>query len=257
MSDTLTRARLVRAPNPGPMTLEGTNTWVLSDPGATEAVVVDPGPADEDHLRAVLAAVAAAGQRVALVLLTHGHADHSGGARRFAELTGAPVRAVAAQHRVGPDGLSDEELITVDGLLIQVIATPGHTTDSVSFLVPADGALLTGDTVLGRGSTVVEHPSGRLADYLDSLRRLRTLTQAGQVTAILPGHGPVRADPLAALDGYLTHRAQRLDQVRAAVAGGDGSVADVLRRVYPDVPATLRPAAERSVRAQLDYLRER
>lgn len=247
----------MRAPNPGPMTLEGTNTWLLAEPGAAEAVVVDPGPADEQHLRAVLASVTAAGQTVALVLLTHGHADHSGGARRFAQLTGAPVRAAAPEHQIGPDGLADQQLISLGGLLIKVLATPGHTVDSVSFLLPADGALLTGDTVLGRGSTVVEHPSGRLADYLDSLRGLRALAQAGQVSTILPGHGPVLVDPLAALDGYLAHRAERLDQVRAAVASGDGSVADVVRRVYADVPASVRPAAERSVRAQLDYLRER
>ena len=249
------RARCVLAPNPGPMTLDGTNTWLLAEPGSDRAVVVDPGPADEGHLAAVAAAAAADGQRVALVLLTHGHADHAEGARAFAERVGAPVRALDPAHRLGEEGLGEGDVVEVGGLEVRVLATPGHTSDSLSFLVPADGALLTGDTVLGRGTTVVAHPDGRLGAYLASLRRLLDLAQAAQARTVLPGHGPVVDDAVGVLRGYLAHREERLEQVRAALAAGDRTPAEVVRRVYADVDRVLWPAAELSVRAQLEYLR--
>ena len=269
-----TVAEGVLAPNPGPLTLDGTNTWVLAAPGATQAVVVDPGPDDEGHLHAVLAAARARGTRVTVVLLTHGHADHSAGARRLHELTGAPVRAADPGLVLGdrdlppglPPGPLRADAVAAAGLDLEVIATPGHTGDSVSLVVrasgdPAEGALvLTGDTVLGRGSSVVAHPDGRLGDYLDSLRLLERLTVDRQVHALLPGHGPVLSapgtPPVEAVRGYLAHRRQRLDQVRAALADGATTPADVVRRVYADVPRELWPAAELSVRAQLDHLRE-
>lgn len=238
------------------MTLDGTNTWVLAEPSATRAVVVDPGPDDEAHLRAVLAAVAAEGRTVAVSLLTHGHPDHAAGARRFAELSGASVRAYDEAHRVGSAGLADGDVIEVDGLEVGVVTTPGHTADSVCFLLPADRAVLTGDTVLGRGTTVVAHPDGRLTDYLASLRRLRALAGPATVDTVLPGHGPVRTDAAAAVDGYLAHRAERLGQVAAALAAGARSADDVVRRVYADIDPALWPAALLSVRAQLDYLAE-
>ena len=248
------RAGCVLAPNPGPMTLDGTNTWLLAEPGSRVAVVVDPGPDDPSHLRAVLAAVNAQGRRVGLVLLTHGHPDHAAGARRFAELTGVGVRALDPAHRLGGEGLADGDVLDVGGLLIQVVGTPGHTADSLSFLVAGDGSLLTGDTVLGRGTTVVAYPDGRLADYLDSLERLAALAAGGRVRRVLPGHGPVLDDPAGVLRGYLAHRRQRLDQVAAAVAAGDRTPQAVVASVYADVDRSLWPAAELSVRAQLDYL---
>ncbi len=250
------RVRCVLAPNPGPMTLDGTNTWVLAEPGSAEAVVVDPGPLDEQHLAAVLAAARESGRRVALILLTHGHADHAQGARRFAELTGAPVRALDPAHRLGDEGLGEGDVVAVGGLEIRVLGTPGHTADSLSFLLPAEGAVLTGDTVLGRGTTVVAYPDGRLGDYLASLRRLRDLAEAGAARRILPGHGPVLDDAYDAVSSYLRHRAERLAQVEAAVAAGDRTPREVVARVYADVDRSLWPAAELSVRAQLDYLRE-
>jgi glyoxylase-like metal-dependent hydrolase (beta-lactamase superfamily II) len=250
------RAHVVLAPNPSPMTLEGTNTWVLLEPGAARAAVVDPGPLDEGHLAAVLAAVERRGARVSTILLTHGHPDHAESARRFAELTGAPVRALDPAHRLGPEGLADGDVVEVDGLEIRIIGTPGHTGDSLSFLLPADRALLTGDTVLGRGTTVVVHPDGRLGDYLDSLGRLRAMADGGLVDRVLPGHGPVLNDPLAVLDYYIGHRAERLRQVREALAAGDRTAAEVVRRVYAHIDPSVRFAAEVSVLAQLEYLRE-
>lgn len=249
------RAVCVLAPNPSPMTLEGTNTWVLGEPGGERVVVLDPGPGIEEHLQRVRAVVAESGRRVGLVLLTHRHPDHAEGAVRFAELTGAPVRALDPAGLLGAEGLADGDTIELDGLVMQVAATPGHTGDSVCLVAPAEGAMLTGDTVLGRGTTVVAHPDGRLADYFDSLHRLADWVQRAGLRQVLPGHGPVLPDPAAVLAGYLAHRAERLEQVRAAVAAGDRSAAQVVARVYADVDRRLWPAAELSVRAQLEYLR--
>ncbi len=248
------RARCVLAPNPGPMTLDGTNTWLLAEPGARRALVVDPGPDDEGHLRAVLAAAEESDVTVALVLLTHGHPDHSAGARRFAELAGVGVRALDPAHRLGDEGLDDGDWVTLDGLELRVVGTPGHSSDSLSFLVVDDGGLLTGDTVLGRGTTVVAHPDGRLDAYLDSLDRLGRLVADGAVRTLLPGHGPVLPDAVPVLAYYQQHRRERLAQVAEAVAGGAVTARQVVEVVYADVDRSLWPAAELSGRAQLDYL---
>jgi glyoxylase-like metal-dependent hydrolase (beta-lactamase superfamily II) len=250
-----TRARCVLAPNPSPMTLDGTNTWVLHEPGSGQAVVVDPGPLQEAHLRRVLDVVNGLGARVAATLLTHGHLDHSEGAARFAELSGSPVRALDPALRLGEEGLSAGDEVWAGDLVVEVVATPGHTADSLSFLLPADAAVLTGDTVLGRGTTVVAHPDGRLADYLESLERLRAVAASGVVATVLPGHGPALSDATAVLDRYLAHRQDRLAQVRTALAAGASTPREVVERVYADVDRALWPAAEQSVRAQLDYLR--
>jgi glyoxylase-like metal-dependent hydrolase (beta-lactamase superfamily II) len=271
-------AAVLLARNPSPMTLDGTNTWLLRAPGAAGAVVVDPGPDDEAHL----ARVAAAGP-VRVILLTHGHPDHAAGARRLHELTGAPVRALDPAHRYGGEGLAEGDVVAAGGVELRVLATPGHTGDSLCFLAsgppgeptaevvggsgsgsaggPGSGpvsaeAVLTGDTVLGRGSTVVVPPDGRLADYLASLRRLVRLGDRGHPLAALPGHGPELPDVAAMASRYLAHREQRLAEVRAALAElGPGATArQLVEHVYADVDRGLWWAAELSVRAQLDYL---
>jgi glyoxylase-like metal-dependent hydrolase (beta-lactamase superfamily II) len=244
---------LVRAGNPGPMTLDGTNTWVLRPAPGAPAVVIDPGPLLDAHL----AAVATLGP-VAAVLLTHRHVDHAQGAHRFHELTGAPVRAREPSLCVDAAPLAEGGVVDLDGLnglAIRVLTTPGHTSDSVAFLVddPAAPAVLTGDTILGRGTAVVAHPDGRLGDYLASLDRLRALGDL----LVLPGHGPPRAGLGQVAADYLNHRMERLAQVEAAVEACDRTPGEVVRRVYADVAPALWPAAELSVRAQLDYLAER
>lgn len=250
-------AHCVLAPNASPMTLDGTNTWVLRAPGASRSVVVDPGPPDASHLDAV----AAAAGEVAVVLLTHHHLDHSEAAKAFATRMGCGVRALDPAYRLGAEGLGEGDVIAVDDLEVEVVATPGHTADSLSFLIRGHDAVLTGDTVLGRGTTVVAHPDGHLGAYLGSLARLRDLAEAHEVRTIWPGHGPVIAEALPALEGYLRHRADRLEQVRVALAALDAAgprPADVARAivevVYADVDPILWGAAELSVRAQLAYL---
>ncbi|MER7762539.1 MBL fold metallo-hydrolase [Streptomyces sp. NPDC097619] len=250
------RAVNVLAPNPSAMTLDGTNTWLVSEPDSDLAVVVDPGPLHEGHLREVVATAEKAGKRIALTVLTHGHPDHAEGAARFAELTGTRVRALDPALRLGDEGLGAGDVITVGGLEMRVVPTPGHTADSLCFHLPADRAVLTGDTVLGRGTTVVAHPDGRLGEYLESLRRLRSLTVDDGVRTVLPGHGPVLDDAQGAVEYYLAHRAARLAQVETAVENGFRTPSEVVAHVYADVDRSLWPAAEWSVRAQLEYLRE-
>ncbi|GAA1343281.1 MBL fold metallo-hydrolase [Arthrobacter roseus] len=243
-SSPLTRFRL--APNPGPMSLEGTNSYVI---GA--GTVVDPGPDDEAHLQ-LLASVG----DVRLILITHRHPDHTAGSERLRELTGAPVRALAAEHCHGGRPLVDGEVIDADGVEVRVLATPGHTSDSVSFHLPDDGingSVLTGDTILGRGTTIIDYPDGRLGAYLESLELLRALGPA----TVLPAHGPILPDLSAVAEAYLEHRSQRLTQVRAALQelGPEATVEQVADHVYGDVDPLVRGAAEASVGAQLDYLR--
>ena len=233
--------------NPGLMTLDGTNTWVLRGRGSDEIVIVDPGPDDEEHI----ARIADLGA-ISLVLISHKHEDHTGGIDRIVEHTGAVVRSVGSGFLRGLGGpLTDREVIDAAGLRITVMATPGHTADSLSFVL--DDAVLTADTVLGRGTTVIDNEDGSLRDYLESLRRLQGL---GHRT-VLPGHGPDLADLDAVTAMYLTHREERLDQVRAALRelGEDASVRQVVEHVYTDVDEKLWDAAEKSVQAQLDYLR--
>lgn len=264
---TLATSRLTRcllAPNAGPMTLDGTNSYLLADPGAAASVIVDPGPLDEAHLAELAAAP------VELILVTHHHADHTAGSARFAALTGAPVRALDPTYCIGGEPLRDGERIVAAGVDIRVVATPGHTADSVCFLLTDDapvgaenaaGSVLTGDTILGRGSTVIAHPDSTLADYLASLDALAALGPA----LVLPGHGPVLPSLVEVCAQYRDHRMQRLDEVRAALAVlerelygapalDEEFVARVTAIVYPDVDRHILPAAEASVRAQLVYL---
>jgi glyoxylase-like metal-dependent hydrolase (beta-lactamase superfamily II) len=248
--------RLIQAPNPGPMTLDGTNTWVIADQGEG-ALVVDPGPAIVDHIEAIMAA---SGPRLVMIALTHRHLDHSESAAALAERAGCGVRAADPQFRLGPAGLDGGDLLRLGALTLQVFETPGHTSDSRSLLLSGPDRvvrLITGDMVLGRGTTVITYPDGDLAAYFESLDLLERMVRSRNVTELLPGHGPIVTDPLPWLAFYRRHRHERLDQVRAALAAGDRTASEIVARVYADVDRRLWPAAEQSVRAQLDYLRQR
>jgi glyoxylase-like metal-dependent hydrolase (beta-lactamase superfamily II) len=242
---------LLRAPNPGPMTLDGTNTWVLRVPGEEFGVVIDPGPLDSEHL----ARIVGHGPFM-FILVTHGHHDHVEGAARLSELLGGTaVLAADPAYCVGGEPLDPRERLGGSGLEIQTLDTPGHTADSVCFLVNGGDtrALFTGDTILGRGTTVVAPPDGDLGAYLNSLELLAA--HAG--VPLLPGHGPAQPDAAAVARMYLDHRRERLAQVEAAMAAGADTPEKVVDLVYPDIEPGVRFAAEWSAAAQLSYLRHR
>ncbi len=244
---------LVRAPNPGPMTLEGTNTWIVGEPETAAPLVIDPGPLDDSHLDAVLTACHG---RIAVIVLTHRHADHSGGAARLAERADCEVRSADSRFQIGPVPLADGDVFEVAGASVTAYATPGHTSDSFTLLIRGENStwLATGDTVLGRGTTVISHPDGDLAGYFESLNLLESLVHTDEVGQILPGHGPRVEAPSEWLAFYRSHRLERLEQVRQALVAGDRTPAEVVARVYADVDQAVWQAAEQSVAAQLEYL---
>lgn len=243
-------ASVVLENNPGTMTLDGTNTWILRAPGASTCVIVDPGYRDPDHLERVAGLGPAE-----LILLTHHHGDHSEGAEWLADRLDVPVLAFDPELCTGT-GLADGQVLLAGGLELRVEHTPGHTADSVCVHLEHGGvrATLTGDTVLGRGTTVLAQDGG-LGDYL---RSMRGLIEVPPGTVGLPGHGPELADLRSTARYYLDHREQRLEQVRAALRelGSGASARQVVEHVYADVDPALWGAAEWSVRAQLDYLAE-
>jgi glyoxylase-like metal-dependent hydrolase (beta-lactamase superfamily II) len=241
----------VLAPNPSGMTLDGTNTYLVGAPGSGAAVVVDPGPADDAHLAAVEAALAARGAGVVALLVTHHHGDHAEAARPWSRRFGAPV-AAADPAVAGPGGrqLVPGETLALAGTSLGVVATPGHTRDHVAFRLES-GAVLVGDHVLGRGTSVVTHPEGDVLAYLESLRRVHDLGPS----ALYCGHGPeLTQDPLAVLDFYLAHRAYREGQLLDLLAGGPRTVDELVATVYAAVPRQVWPAAAQSTRATLDAL---
>lgn len=232
---------LVRADNPGPFTLTGTNTWLV---GRDPCWVIDPGPALASHVEAVLAEAERRGG-VGGIVLTHDHADHAEAVPLLVERAGDPpvaaVRyrpaavALAGGSRVGP---------------FRVISTPGHAPDHVAFVVGS--VAFTGDAVLGQGSVFVAPDPGALSGYLDGLERLRAL----ELERICPGHGPVVEDPRAKIDEYVAHRLDRERRLVAALDAGKRTVDALLDDVWSDAPAVLRPAAAVTLAAHLDKLEE-
>lgn len=233
--------RVVRvlAPNPGSFTLEGTNTWIL---GSGPSVVIDPGPDDAGHILAV----ADEAEPVAAILLTHRHPDHAPGARRLADATGATVHAYRPEE--GGRRLSPGEIVEAGRVRVRAIHTPGHTPDHMCYLAEPDGLLFTGDTVLGRGTSVIDPPDGDMGAYMRSLETLRELEPA----VIYPGHGPVVFTPKGKLDHYLRHRAKREERILEAVARGRNTPAEIVPEVYAgEAPEAMYPVAARSVLAHL------
>jgi glyoxylase-like metal-dependent hydrolase (beta-lactamase superfamily II) len=228
----------VVAPNPGPYTGPGTNTWII-DAGPVVAVI-DPGPDDDAHLAELNRRLA--GAAVGVVLVTHSHPDHLPLAARFAEPHHVAVRRY-------PE-LGDGDVVIVGRLRITALHTPGHSPDHLCFLIADDGAAFTGDLILGRGSSMVTYPEGDVAAYLRSLDRLAAL----HPRMLFPGHWDPVADAAAKIDEYRAHRLEREAQVAAAVAAAPGSAADLTRRVYGDVDDSLLAAAEMTMRAHLRKL---
>ncbi|HEX6582137.1 MAG TPA: MBL fold metallo-hydrolase [Thermoleophilaceae bacterium] len=212
----------IRAPNPSPLTLDGTNTYVV------QGWVVDPGPAIPSHLDAVRRA---ANDSIEGVVLTHSHSDHAEGA----SLLDAPVVLPSDRECVGP---------------FTAVATPGHSADSVCLIFGR--ACFTGDTVLGSGSVFIAPGEGSLSAYLDSLRRLREL----DLEVLCPGHGPYVRDPAAKLDEYISHRLDRERRLIEALDSGLRTRDELLDAVWSEAPAELRPAAALTLAAHLEKLNE-
>ena len=232
---------LVRADNPGPFTLSGTNTWLV---GRDPTWVVDPGPALEAHVGAVLTEAQRRGG-VGGIALTHDHADHSDAVAALREGAGGPPVA-AARPEAGGVALSDGD--TFGPLL--AVAVPGHAPDHLAFV--SDRVCFSGDAVLGEGSVFISPDPGALRGYLEGLRRLRALPLA----LICPGHGPPVTDPAAKLDEYLAHRLDRERRLVEALGRGLRSEDELLDAVWDDAPPVLRPAATVTLRAHLEKLRE-
>ncbi|GAA3045215.1 MBL fold metallo-hydrolase [Gordonia defluvii] len=254
-------ASVLLCDNPGMMELDGTNTWILRAPGHPDCVVVDPGPRKyKQHVKKIVGA-----GNVVLTLITHRHHDHIGAIGALHKRTGAPVRAKRPSLCRDAAPLVDREVISVAGLRITVLSTPGHTGDSMSFLVECDGrrAMLTGDTILGSGTTVLDPRDGGLRDYLNSVNRL-IVEGSGPMesaTVLLPGHGPDHPDLVPLARFYKRHREERIDQIRLAldamgVKPSKAKPMKIVRSVYSDVDKKLWPAARMSVKAQLEFLRQ-
>jgi glyoxylase-like metal-dependent hydrolase (beta-lactamase superfamily II) len=235
----MTRVVRILAPNPGPFTLEGTNTWIV---GSRPSAVIDPGPDDAGHILAVLEEA----EPVAAILLTHHHPDHAPGARRLADAAGAAVHAFRPEDgelAVAPDGV-----VEAGEVRLRAIHTPGHTPDHLCFLLEPDRLLFTGDTVLGRGTAVIDPPEGDMGAYVRSLQTLRELEPA----TIYPGHGAVVFTPNGKLDFYLRHRMEREDQVIAALGRGRQRAEEMVAEIYGDeIAEGMYPVAARSVLAHL------
>ena len=231
--------RSITAPNPGPFTLNGTQTYLLGD-----TAVIDPGPAIDSHIDAIRRAM----PRLETILITHRHGDHAPAAMPLKELTGARIVAPLdnADQR-----LTGGETLSIEDVSIEVIATPGHTSEHVCFLT-SEGDLFTGDTVLGAGTTAIFPPDGHMGDYIASLRTLR----AKDPKRIFPAHGPVREDAVALIEEYIAHRLERERQVLDALAAGATTPAEMRARIYPDLDERLHRAAEIQITAHLIKLQE-
>ena len=239
----------IRAANPSPLTLTGTNTYVVGAPASGEAIVIDPGPDLPDHRAAVEGVIANRGADVTAVVVTHHHADHAEAAWWAADW-GAPAYAFDPERVPGTQPLRDHDAVPLTGLQMTAWHLPGHCSDQLCLAVAETGAVFTGDHILGEGTTVIAWPDGDLEQYLASLQELRRL----RPRVLYPGHGNVIDDPIARIDELAAHRAQRTDQILAALRAGAETVPDIVARVYPDLDGGLRSAAGRSVRAHLAAL---
>lgn len=241
------------APNPGPKTLSGTHTYIV---GRDHAYVVDPGPELADYQKMLARWLRQGSYQVEGILLTHGHPDHAPGAGPLQQLVSAPIWASerTPAHQVSGVGVNrrfhDGESFVVDGDVLRVIATPGHTPDHVVFWLEGARILFAGDTILGQGTSVIAPPEGDMHDYLTTLQMLQAL----HPSLLAPGHGPLVIDPAAKIAEYLAHRRQREEQILDALRGGSASLPEIVQRVYRDIDPRLQELAAASTQAQLAKL---
>jgi glyoxylase-like metal-dependent hydrolase (beta-lactamase superfamily II) len=249
--------RRVLANNPSPFTFTGTQSFIV---GRGEVALIDPGPDLAEHVDALLAAVR--GERIAAILCTHTHRDHSPAAREIKSATGAPVIGCAPlalqdegpraddsfDHEYSPDRvLEDGEQLAGDSWTLKAVATPGHTSNHLCFELEEERILFSGDHVMGWSTTIVSPPDGDMSAYMASLAKL----QGRDDRRYYPAHGPVVEAPQKLLRGLILHRRQREGQILAELRGGEGSIPAMVRRMYREIDPRLHPAAERSVLAHL------
>ncbi|MFN2448333.1 MAG: MBL fold metallo-hydrolase [Candidatus Baltobacteraceae bacterium] len=242
------RIVLVRAPNPSAMTLSGTNSYLV-DCGNGEAVCIDPGPAIERHVEALVSRAQAMHCRIVLIVLTHTHPDHAPAAALVQSKTNAAIAASAATEYPHDRDLFDGEVLRVGNAAIDVMDAPGHTFDHLVFYDRTDAALFTGDTVLGEGYVVIAPPNGAMRPYQRTLARLSVLFPDARL--ILGGHGQPVSDPPEKLREYVQHRIDREAQLLAALRGGDRTIPELVMHIYGQTAPVLRPAAARQMLAYL------
>ena len=239
--------RRIVAPNPGMMTGPGTNTYLV---GIDEIVVIDPGPDDADHLDSI---AGCGGDRIRWIACTHTHPDHSPGVAGLKARTGAEVRAFDSRDDLVIDvPMADGDLIEATEFVLRAVHTPGHASNHLCFLLEQERLLFSGDHVMDGSTVVIAPPDGDMAVYLASLERVRALRP--RLRSIAPGHGRLIEDPIARIDGYLAHRAEREAQVLAAVVAGTTTIPAIVEQLYADVREELHPVAAKTVWAHLRKL---
>jgi glyoxylase-like metal-dependent hydrolase (beta-lactamase superfamily II) len=242
--------RRIVAPNPGKMTGPGTNTYLV---GIDEIVVVDPGPDDAGHLDAI---AGCGGDRIRWIVCTHTHPDHSPGVAGLQARTGAEVRAFDSRDGLTIDvPMADGDVIEATEFVLRAVHTPGHASNHLCFLLEQERLLFSGDHVMDGSTVVISPPDGDMAVYLASLERVRGLRP--RLRAIAPGHGRLIEDPIARIDGYLSHRIEREAQVLAKVrADGPITIPEIVADLYADVREELHEVAAKSVWAHLRKLHD-
>lgn len=244
---------LVRAPNPSAMTLQGTNSYVI-DCGDATALVIDPGPALDEHLHALIDVARSQHLTIRAIALTHGHPDHASGARQLATMTDASLYA-HPQSKISHDiDLPLEGELLAGALALRTIDAPGHSFDHAIFYLAPEGALFTGDTILGEGTTVVAPPGGAMRPYQQTLQRLAD--EFGDARVLYGGHGPVVNDPQAKIAEYIAHRRMREQQILDALSDGPQTIPDLVRRIYSPQRQPLWPAMARQILAHLNALED-
>ncbi len=242
-------SRVVRvlAPNPSPMTLTGTNTYLVF--GGTSAITIDPGPVDDAHLDAIVSVVARRGATIAAIAVTHGHPDHAPGAAPLQAWTQAPVYGHRDATFPIDVAVGEGDRIVADGATLDVLDAPGHARDHLVFVLRDEAALFTGDVVVGQGTVVIAPPGGDMRAYQATLARLRH--DFADARTIYGGHGDAIREPCAKLDAYIAHRALREREILAALALGECTIPELVRTIYAAVSPVVWPAAARQILAYL------